>query len=174
MQFTPRVTREARNSRSEHKKIITLHSEGLIAMSTYDDQDTTCSMINDRGAMFDNSNDGDEFGCQCGTVVSRVGCILSYNGSHFDVMLNYSLIVLNLIYCVVAMHTASLSRPQPSTFVVYHALGALVFVIGFQLVLCLALGCSGVSIIWCAMCGWIMSERRQQVDQRNSRVLQNY
>lgn len=34
-------------------------------------------------------------------------------------------------------------------------------VIIFQLSLCLLVHCSGVSIIWCAMGGWIISERKR-------------
>jgi hypothetical protein len=33
-------------------------------------------------------------------------------------------------------------------------------VILFQIGLCLGLGCSGISIIWSALAGWLLSERR--------------
>mmetsp|Transcript_14288 Transcript_14288/g.21772 ORF Transcript_14288/g.21772 Transcript_14288/m.21772 type:complete len:157 (+) Transcript_14288:1286-1756(+) len=35
-----------------------------------------------------------------------------------------------------------------------------VIVILFQIILCLVLGCAGISIVWCALAGWIMSERK--------------
>ena len=50
----------------------------------------------------------------------------------------------------------------------------LIFVVIFQVVLCLALGCSGVSIIWCAMCGWILDDRLRRVErvEENEMVVQ--
>jgi hypothetical protein len=37
-------------------------------------------------------------------------------------------------------------------------------VILFQIGLCLGLGCSGISIIWSALTGWLLSERRDYSD----------
>jgi hypothetical protein len=34
----------------------------------------------------------------------------------------------------------------------------------FQILLCLAVHCTGVSILWCAMGGWIISERKRLKD----------
>jgi hypothetical protein len=34
-------------------------------------------------------------------------------------------------------------------------------VIAFQITICLLLHCSGISIVWCAMGGWIISERKR-------------
>jgi hypothetical protein len=44
------------------------------------------------------------------------------------------------------------------------AIASLIFVVLYQIVLCLILGCSGISIIWCACAGWIVWEL-QRVDQ---------
>ena len=104
--------------------------------------------------------------CTVGELTTRVGCILSYNGSTNDISINYILVLLNVLYCAVSirMHGRLLSTtrtPQPSKSV-YHALSmaSLIFVVVFQIGLCLVVGCSGVSIIWCAVCGWILNQRR--------------
>jgi hypothetical protein len=34
----------------------------------------------------------------------------------------------------------------------------LAFVAGFQVALCLAVGCVGVSVVWCAMAGWMLTD----------------
>jgi hypothetical protein len=43
---------------------------------------------------------------------------------------------------------------------VWCAVASFFFVVTFQIVLCLVLACSGISIVWCAMLGWIISEER--------------
>jgi hypothetical protein len=116
-------------------------------------------------------SDNNEFECAYGTVTARLLCILSYNGSTFDSALNYLLIVVNFVYCVVTMKVAASHRGrQRRKLGIYHAIGAIVFVVTFQLLLCLGLGCSGVSIIWCSMCGWIISERRHLGDMEHGMV----
>jgi hypothetical protein len=106
-----------------------------------------------------NTTEDGTFECIEGNVLNRTGCILSYGGSTKDIILNYLVLVINLSYCVAAV--ANHHRVQN---VQRFALGALIFVVLFQISLCLALGCSGISIIWCAMGGWTMSERRRVVE----------
>jgi hypothetical protein len=106
-----------------------------------------------------NTTEDGTFECIEGNLLNRTGCILSYAGSTKDVVLNYLVLLINLSYCVAAV--ANHHRVQN---VQRFALGALLFVVLFQISLCLALGCSGISIIWCAMGGWTMSERRRVVD----------
>jgi hypothetical protein len=67
--------------------------------------------------------------------------------------------VVNLVYCAEAAMRHGNKMPQ----VQIYALGAFGFVITFQIGLCLMLGCSGISIIWCAMASLIMSERRRVI-----------
>ena len=82
-----------------------------------------------------------------GPVVSKLECILTYDGAHFDTALNYGLILVNAL--------PFLSTPNP-----YARAGLLAFYCVFQIALCLALGCSGVSIVWCACLGaWALDER---------------
>jgi hypothetical protein len=102
----------------------------------------------------------DEFPCGGGTMLAQTGCILSYAGSTKDIVLNYIMVVINLLYCVAAVLANQKQTDEQRIF----ALGALIFVILFQITLCLVLGCAGISIIWCAMGGWIMSERRRVVE----------
>ncbi len=91
--------------------------------------------------------------CTTGNTWIRTGCILSYNGSIKDICLNYLVLIINVTYCIGALwkHDRKLI-----------AFGCLVGVTLFQWSLCLGLGCSGVSIIWCAICGWVMHHHRQQ------------
>lgn len=102
--------------------------------------------------------------CHCGNFGVRLGCILTYNGSTQDMVINYLLVVVNLAYCVGAMlaTTTRQQGDQQQQQQKWFALTALCFVVVFQIGICLMVGCSGVSIIWCALCGWIMSERRRQ------------
>lgn len=106
-------------------------------------------------------NHSDEFSCGVSTLLAKTACILGYAGSTKDVILNYTMVIINLIYCAVAIIK---SREQADKGRRKFGLGALIFVFVFQITLCLGLGCVGISIIWCAMGGWIMSERRRVVD----------
>lgn len=87
--------------------------------------------------------------CTDGSVVHRTACILSYAGNGKDIVINYVLLVLNVGACLRLAWSATRLEQQ-------LALGALVFTILYQIVLCLILGCSGISIIWCACAGWIL------------------
>mmetsp|Transcript_59472 Transcript_59472/g.145596 ORF Transcript_59472/g.145596 Transcript_59472/m.145596 type:complete len:346 (-) Transcript_59472:6892-7929(-) len=124
-------------------------------------------------------------------IVQQVGCILTYGGCIRDIIINYTLLVLNLVFCVgivvsvtgrnrgrnrssnqqATTQAPSLNDTAATTITTSYrrrCLFALVFVIGFQIGLCLCVGCSGISIIWCAMCGWIMkndSEKRHAPHQ---------
>jgi len=62
--------------------------------------------------------------------------------------------------------TTTNSKTQRIHYYYYFALAALIFVLLFQICLCLVVGCVGISIIWCAMGGWIMSDRRRQQKHR--------
>ena len=103
--------------------------------------------------MTDDLDDG-EFECDHGSLTARLACILSYNGSLRDILLNYTLVVLNAVYChrmLCASNKHKISQRRKRA-----AYGSLAFVVAFQILLCLAVGCSGVSIVWCAMGGWSM------------------
>jgi hypothetical protein len=101
-------------------------------------------------------------GCTDGTLLLRTGCILTYQGSQRDIILNYALLVANVVVCSIT--TASnvhygTSRGLERKLV---ASSALVFVAAYQINLCLLVGCSGISIIWSACAGWTLSEGRRR------------
>ena len=113
----------------------------------------------------------------CNTTANLAGhlaCILSYDGNPFDSAVNYTLLGLNLVYgrtFLVLWATQNHHEQQPlqqqqhtrrrGLSMHSAALASLVLVIVFQIGLCLLLGCAGISIIWCACAGWILSVRRQ-------------
>ena len=80
----------------------------------------------------------------------RIGCILTYNGNATDTTINYALLVLNLFAC---------ASPFFSSRHPVKALASLFFTMCFQVSLCLVVFCSGVSIVWCAMAGWLICEQ---------------
>jgi hypothetical protein len=50
--------------------------------------------------------------CDSGNVLTKTGCILSYNGNVTDIAINYSLLALNLAWCIIALrlHTTDISK----------------------------------------------------------------
>jgi hypothetical protein len=93
--------------------------------------------------------------CTNGTLLVRTGCILTYQGSQSDIVLNYALLLANVVVCSITTATRGLERKLVAS-------GALVFVAAYQINLCLLVGCSGISIIWSACAGWILSEGRRR------------
>ncbi|KAL3929430.1 MAG: hypothetical protein SGBAC_012214 [Bacillariaceae sp.] len=103
----------------------------------------------------------EEFEC-AGSIPSKTQCILTYGGSERDMLINYTLVAINLFLCVKASVIHNSSSLVLEKYYRY-ATRALAFVVAFQITLCLILGCSGISIIWCSMAGWIMSQKRQMI-----------
>lgn len=100
-------------------------------------------------------------------MYGHVLCILSYEGSALDIEINYTVLILNL--CVAAVpffrsyctHDTSVTTSSARTSLDpggVWAILSLVFVIGFQIVLCVLVHCTGISIIWCAVGGWILMD----------------
>ena len=48
------------------------------------------------------------------------------------------------------------------------ALASLLFVVVFQVTLCLVLGCTGISIVWCACMPWLFLERNDSRSNNNN------
>lgn len=110
-----------------------------------------------------------------GFVVDDIFCILTYGGSTSDVFINYVLLVLNLAVCTCFLRRDQSRRriylrntydrdsnfDDASDFWHFYGLhiAAFIMVVAFQLVLCLVLGCTGISIIWCALAGWIVHQK---------------
>mmetsp|Transcript_8214 Transcript_8214/g.10731 ORF Transcript_8214/g.10731 Transcript_8214/m.10731 type:complete len:277 (-) Transcript_8214:163-993(-) len=87
-----------------------------------------------------------------GSYAARTECIVTYGGSTKDVILNYTVLVLDVVACVVWLWV----RRNDDTVRAFAPLISLAFVVAFQISLCLAVACSGISIIWCACFGWYL------------------
>lgn len=85
-----------------------------------------------------------------------VGCVLSYNGSVLDAVLNYAMLVVAVGAGVLLLRgQRPADGPRARARAVWQGC-ALLGVCAFQLGLCLALGCSGVSIVWNAVVGFML------------------
>ena len=101
--------------------------------------------------------------CRSTSLDGQVMCILSYGGSAFDIEINYTVLVLNLYVAAVPFFQryssndtfSARTSPDPGNI---EAIASLVFVIGFQIILCILLHCAGISIVWCAIGGWILMD----------------
>ncbi|KAJ1615689.1 hypothetical protein T492DRAFT_1111788 [Pavlovales sp. CCMP2436] len=96
---------------------------------------------------------------------ATVGCILSYAGSTHDVTINYTVCALTVVAqarLFWSEHGKRASRLPTGLF----QLGAFACVCAFQIGLCLALGCAGVSIVWNAIAGFSLQQlvRRPAAD----------
>lgn len=94
----------------------------------------------------------------------QVGCILSYAGSTKDIIINYVLLVMNVSVCWLTLAKSDTERENEARRNHFPITGcaSLVFVVLFQIALCLGLGCAGISIIWCACAGWIIYQIRSE------------
>eukprot|EP00439_Symbiodinium_sp_Y106_P074386 s744_g14.t1 len=72
-----------------------------------------------------------------------IGCILSYNGCEKDVVINYALILAQ--------------APAFYKCAGVYSLVIFVFYSAFQVLLCVLVHCSGVSVVWCAMLGYCLA-----------------
>jgi hypothetical protein len=98
-------------------------------------------------------------------IFARIACILSYGGSAVDCWINYFLLLTSVTCWILYVNRRFLlescyrpldgSPPRPS-----HAASAvaLIFLILFQITLFLLLQCSGISIIWGGITGWMLTE----------------
>jgi len=92
------------------------------------------------------------------SIINRLIIILSYDGSTEDMIINYTLLSLN--FGVAASLLLLSETTQTSLRKWLHALASFLFFVLFQIVLCLEVHCVGISIIWCAIMGWILMDRR--------------
>jgi len=88
----------------------------------------------------------------------------------FDAMLNYALVMANAAAVLYLMRSINYARktgnecndsqrqqhPCPAIPSDFAACLCFSFVVAFQIALCLALRCTGVSIVWCATLAWLM------------------
>lgn len=93
--------------------------------------------------------------CGSGNLLAKIECILTYGGSGLDVAINYALLVLDVTFSAWWLNIAKQNAMKPCI--------SLIAVMIYQVVLCLFLGCSGVSIVWCAVVGWYIQKSRCQL-----------
>jgi hypothetical protein len=100
-------------------------------------------------------------GCSAdGDISERIRCIVTYGGHTPDIVVNYFMLAMNWIGCM------ALLPPARHIF-------SFVFAWIFQIGLCLGLaytsddgmGCAGISIVWCAMAGWMWQQQQQRQHQ---------
>eukprot|EP00540_Astrosyne_radiata_P011954 CAMPEP_0116834624 /NCGR_PEP_ID=MMETSP0418-20121206/7092_1 /TAXON_ID=1158023 /ORGANISM="Astrosyne radiata, Strain 13vi08-1A" /LENGTH=204 /DNA_ID=CAMNT_0004464199 /DNA_START=52 /DNA_END=666 /DNA_ORIENTATION=+ len=99
--------------------------------------------------------------CVDGGFGDRLWCMLDYEGNQLDVLINYPLLVVNFLVCVLALCLQPTTDAAKVRKLRWYAFACLVCVTLFQLGLCSLVYCTGISIVWCAMGGWIIRERRQ-------------
>jgi hypothetical protein len=123
------------------------------------------------------------------TLNGQLNCIFFYEGNTKDSILNYTVLLLNVLVAstplatqctgVSRRHETRTSTSMTNTTVApasetnntyllkrrIFAILALTFVLTFQVVLCLIVKCSGISIIWCAIAGWIFMDCYRQRGQ---------
>jgi hypothetical protein len=88
-------------------------------------------------------------------LVDRLRCVLTYNGSAEHTTLNYTLIALTSAPFLLLVSRQS-NGPKAAAMVVGSSSV-------FQVGLCLSMGCSGVSIVWCTLLGALLSSWRHQL-----------
>jgi hypothetical protein len=71
------------------------------------------------------SEDGQQ--CSDGSVASRMGCILSYNGDTADIVINYTLLALNLMWCIIALYFHTADGVEKKEKLIRFAIGSLAF-----------------------------------------------
>lgn len=82
--------------------------------------------------------------------VSLVQDILNYQGRRIDFILNYTAIVVTLTPIFLMQY----QLPVSSRLRRFVWIPLLIFLFVFQISLCVAVGCIGVSIVWSALCGY--------------------
>jgi len=97
------------------------------------------------------------------TVLTRLGAarmssvsdVLTYSGSETDIIINYvTFSVVCVPFILVALHPFQLAKGK----IQLHIWSSLLFFMLFQVILCVIVGCVGISIIWCAMLGFMTAD----------------
>ena len=101
--------------------------------------------------------------CSVNGLAARTACILTYAGSIQDMAINYATLGLLMVICLFRARDTFLEIPEASlqSRWLLSTVAAFLGVCGFQISLCWWLGCAGISIIWCALAGWLVNERKR-------------
>lgn len=109
----------------------------------------------------------EDISCVEDTLSSNIECILTYKGDGDFMVVNYSLLVLNMGHCFLKLSSERIEcHPKRWKF----ALLSLLFSVVFQISLCLMVRCSGISIVWCAIVGWILFHSTPTNSESGARV----
>jgi hypothetical protein len=104
------------------------------------------------------SSYGNMVECQLAASISeRLACIASYSGNVIDCVINYLLLSLS-VYCWIVYENRSAGRSPPVSPSSRTQAFSFGFLVVFQFSLCFLLQCSGISIIWCGISGWMIME----------------
>lgn len=92
----------------------------------------------------------------------RITCILTYGGQDKDIWINYATLALICVISIFRGRNILLTIPEKHHRVqwILASTASLLGVCFFQVGLCCILGCAGISIIWCAVAGWLVNERK--------------
>lgn len=80
------------------------------------------------------------------TKTCGVWCILTYDGSVVDIVINYAMLAVNLWITLLVNQREGLQR--------WLFLPLTTFLFAFQVILCLVIGCMGISVVWSALFGY--------------------
>jgi len=100
---------------------------------------------------------------ECSESEEKLECILTYAGSKNDIAINYSVLFATLIASSVVLRTHCYS--PSANFICARLVWMIIALLGltaFQITLCFSLGCSGISIIWNAMDGFLVANYWQR------------
>lgn len=88
------------------------------------------------------------------SIWERILEILDYQGNETDTLINWTMLVISIVpfFLQTSLHLGTLKRVD-SNYWPFH----LVFYFIFQIVLCLLLECVGISIVWNAMMGLLIT-----------------
>ena len=98
--------------------------------------------------------------CVQASIGDRLACILTYDNSEVDQVINYTLLFLGF-FPFMLLAWPALDGSASRRYHLCSRLAAFTFFSAFQVALCLLVGCAGVSIIWCACLGATVSDFRR-------------
>ena len=111
------------------------------------------------------TNDDDNECSNDDTLVAVTACILTYAGSVRDMWINYATFALVLTAAALRGRRRRSSSSSSTRWKV-ATLVAFLGVVAFQIGLCWIVHCTGISIIWCAVTGWLVNEQQQHQQQQ--------
>lgn len=108
--------------------------------------------------------------------MNQITCILFYkndssSSSSIDMYVNFSTLACNIAVAFFMIHclpvaNVTLQNKRMSCFLM-----TLLFLVMFQIALCLAVQCVGISIVWCSLAGWISRELMCFLKGNNTSVI---